>query len=62
MSSDSYCVATDARVLRLQRQFEDLLNTVPAEFGPRQSIRFVKKNGAVIVEIISSFKFTVPTE
>jgi hypothetical protein len=61
--SSRYSVAGDARVLALQKKFEDLLGTVPAEFGPRQSIRFVKKeNGVVLVEIVSSFKFTVPAE
>jgi hypothetical protein len=59
--SNRYSVAGDARVLALQKRFEDLLGDCPDEFAPRQSIRFIKKeNGVVLVEIISSFKFIVP--
>lgn len=54
--------ANDARLIALQRKFEELLTSCPKDLDGRQSIKLTRKNDAVILEILTSFKISMNGE
>jgi len=53
-------VVHEERLLAIKREFEDVFSRCPEDAMGRQKIIEERRNGHVYVQIITSFKLTVP--